>query len=210
MFTGTIVHSLSCGQLECLSPGIMAVDASGKILFCEEMESRTGRREDAEREAAKHLANLSDTPSDHDHAYVTDLDAVPPLSNDSRFEERGGRAHFTINDFEWIDLGPRLMIPGFVDAHVHAPQYGFMGLGVGLPLLQWLDKYTFPFESRFSDLGFATEMYSAAVVCSLDSHRSLLHPNFRINTRTQQQQTLNRHVICATEQHFQVTLRQYT
>ena len=84
----------------------------------------------------------------------------------------------------------------------HAPQYGFMGLGVGLPLLQWLDKYTFPFESRFSDLGFAKEMYSAAVVCSLDSHRSLLHPNFRINTRTQQQQTLNRHVICATEQHF--------
>ena len=37
-----------------------------------------------------------------------------------------------------------------------------MGLGVGLPLLQWLDKYTFPFESRFSDLGFAKEMYEAA------------------------------------------------
>ena len=140
---------------------------SGRVRerFCSARRSRVERdEEDAEKEAAKHLANLSDTPSDHDDAYVTDLDAVPPLSNDTRFAERGGRAHFTINDFEWIDLGPRLMIPGFVDAHVHAPQYGFMGLGVGLPLLQWLDKYTFPFESRFSDLGFATEMYSAAVV----------------------------------------------
>jgi len=140
----------------------MAVDAAGKILFCEKMEST--RREVAEREAAKHLANLGERPTDHDeHVSLTNLDAVRPLSNDTRFTSKGGRAHFTINDFEWVDLGPsRLLIPGFVDAHVHAPQYGFMGLGVGLPLLQWLDKYTFPFESRFSDLEFAKEMYEAA------------------------------------------------
>ena len=68
----------------------------------------------------------------------------------------------SLGDFEWIELGRRLLIPGFVDGHVHACQYGFMGLGVGLPLLDWLDRYTFPFEARFADTAFARRMYRAA------------------------------------------------
>jgi len=43
-----------------------------------------------------------------------------------------------------------LMVPGFVDAHVHYPQLPVIG-SYGAQLLDWLDRYTFPAESRFAD-----------------------------------------------------------
>ena len=57
----------------------------------------------------------------------------------------------------------RFLIPGFVDCHAHAPQYAQMGTGLELPLLKWLDYYTFPLESRFKDTDFARDVYSKAV-----------------------------------------------
>ena len=62
-----------------------------------------------------------------------------------------------------VDYGNRLITPGLIDAHCHAPQYVFTGTGMDLPLLQWLNKYTFPCESRFQDLEFARQAYSKAV-----------------------------------------------
>lgn len=50
-----------------------------------------------------------------------------------------------------VELGPdRMLIPGLVDAHAHAPQYEFMGSGFGMPLLQWLETYTFPTEASYA------------------------------------------------------------
>ncbi|MGI6030972.1 MAG: guanine deaminase [Eubacteriales bacterium] len=57
------------------------------------------------------------------------------------------------------DLGEALMIPGFVDVHVHAPQLPNQGVGLDEELLPWLEKHTFPMESRFSDLEFAEKCY---------------------------------------------------
>lgn len=37
------------------------------------------------------------------------------------------------------DFTGKLIIPGFVDAHCHAPQYVFTGTGMDLPLLAWLE-----------------------------------------------------------------------
>lgn len=37
------------------------------------------------------------------------------------------------------DYTGRLILPGFVDAHCHAPQYVFTGTGMDLPLLAWLE-----------------------------------------------------------------------
>ncbi|XP_053149687.1 guanine deaminase isoform X2 [Hemicordylus capensis] len=54
-------------------------------------------------------------------------------------------------------------MPGLVDTHIHAPQYSFAGTRVDLPLLQWLEKYTFPTEAKFKDNGFAEEVYTRAV-----------------------------------------------
>tara|TARA_B110000285_G_scaffold216563_1_gene263976 strand:+ start:1641 stop:2927 length:1287 start_codon:yes stop_codon:yes gene_type:complete len=48
----------------------------------------------------------------------------------------------------------RLVLPGFIDAHLHFPQVDVMA-SFGAQLLDWLQDYTFPAEARYSDLVFA-------------------------------------------------------
>ena len=55
-------------------------------------------------------------------------------------------------------------MPGMVDTHIHASQYSYAGTALDMPLLQWLNTYTFPVESRFKDLEFARRVYSKVVV----------------------------------------------
>ena len=61
------------------------------------------------------------------------------------------------------DLGDKLIIPGFADVHVHAPQWCNAGLGFSLELLPWLQKYTFPAEVNFEDKEFAQREYEKFV-----------------------------------------------
>lgn len=58
------------------------------------------------------------------------------------------------------DYGDRLIVPGLVDLHIHAPQYGFRGLGMDLELLDWLNTHTFPEEAKYADLGYAKKGYT--------------------------------------------------
>jgi len=48
-----------------------------------------------------------------------------------------------------IDLRPMLVLPGMVDLHLHLPQLPNAGLGAGLQLLAWLERYIFPLEREF-------------------------------------------------------------
>jgi guanine deaminase len=47
-----------------------------------------------------------------------------------------------------------LIIPGFIDSHVHYPQTGMIGAH-GNQLLDWLTQYTFPAEAEFGDVEHA-------------------------------------------------------
>ncbi|WP_018609217.1 guanine deaminase [Uliginosibacterium gangwonense] len=49
-----------------------------------------------------------------------------------------------------VDYSGKLLIPGFVDCHVHYPQTAVMG-AYGKQLLDWLTHYTFPAEAAFAD-----------------------------------------------------------
>ncbi|KAE8750715.1 hypothetical protein FOCC_FOCC002692 [Frankliniella occidentalis] len=57
----------------------------------------------------------------------------------------------------------QMLLPGFVDAHVHAPQFPNAGLGYDKTLLDWLQTYTFPLEARYVDQDFAARVYEAVV-----------------------------------------------
>ena len=57
----------------------------------------------------------------------------------------------------------RYGLPGFVDIHVHAPQWPQAALALDEPLYIWLDQRTFPLESRFGDLDFARTVYANLV-----------------------------------------------
>jgi guanine deaminase len=49
-----------------------------------------------------------------------------------------------------IDHGTRLILPGFIDTHIHYPQTDIIGSG-GRDLLDWLERYAFPAEQLFAD-----------------------------------------------------------
>ncbi|PIE77239.1 MAG: guanine deaminase [Clostridiales bacterium] len=58
-----------------------------------------------------------------------------------------------------VDYSAGFVIPPFVDAHVHAPQYNNRGLGLDMELLDWLDTYTFPEERKFGAADYAKRTY---------------------------------------------------
>uniref|UniRef100_A0A1A9VG03 Guanine deaminase n=1 Tax=Glossina austeni TaxID=7395 RepID=A0A1A9VG03_GLOAU len=65
---------------------------------------------------------------------------------------------------EFINLTrEEFLMPGLVDCHIHAPQMAQIGLGLDMPLLDWLNIYTFPLEAKFSDNGFAAKVYKKVV-----------------------------------------------
>lgn len=57
----------------------------------------------------------------------------------------------------------QVILPGFVDLHVHAPQWAQAGTALDLPLYDWLNTYTFPLEAKFSDSHFAEQVYQDLV-----------------------------------------------
>ncbi|AST94096.1 guanine deaminase [Sutcliffiella cohnii] len=66
------------------------------------------------------------------------------------------------NNFHRLERG-QYILPGFVDLHVHAPQWAQAGTALDIPLYDWLNTYTFPIESKFSDMNFAKEVYNDLV-----------------------------------------------
>lgn len=75
---------------------------------------------------------------------------------------RNGKVKEILREFAGsgvIDYGNSIIIPGLCDMHVHAPQYAMTGMGLDMELLPWLQTYTFPEESKYSDVAYATEVY---------------------------------------------------
>lgn len=55
-----------------------------------------------------------------------------------------------------VDYSGKLIVPGFIDTHVHYPQIDGIA-APGRQLLDWLEHYTFPLEGRFGDTAYARE-----------------------------------------------------
>lgn len=55
------------------------------------------------------------------------------------------------------------LLPGFVDLHIHAPQFPQLGQALDVPLEVWLQTYTFPLEARYKDLDYADGVYRTLV-----------------------------------------------
>jgi guanine deaminase len=61
-----------------------------------------------------------------------------------------------------IDIRPLVVLPGMVDLHAHLPQLPNAGLGAGLDLLTWLERYIFPLERKFDNAEAAARLAPAA------------------------------------------------
>ncbi|CAK7897462.1 probable guanine deaminase [[Candida] anglica] len=70
---------------------------------------------------------------------------------------------FKFNDNSQNPL--QFFCPGFIDTHIHASQYPNLGIGIGVPLLDWLKQYTFPMEESFKkeNLLMAEDVYNKVI-----------------------------------------------
>jgi guanine deaminase len=80
------------------------------------------------------------------------------IVNDGRIERVGPAEELlrTETSLPLTDHGERLLLPGFIDTHIHYPQIDVIGAG-GRHLLEWLEQYTYPAEQRFADPAYARE-----------------------------------------------------
>ena len=100
-------------------------------------------------------------------------------------------------DTEIIDHRPHLIMPGFIDAHIHMPQTQVVA-SYGAQLMEWLNKYTFVEEQKLAQQGHAEKLSrffldellangttTAAVYCSVhpQSAEAFFAESQRRNTR---------------------------
>lgn len=101
--------------------------------------------------------------------YMTDKDTLLELKNgylsvkNGIVEKAYSDSEFPAHEYadeEILDYGDKLIIPGMTDLHLHAPQFGFRGLGMDLELMEWLRKHAFTEEKKFYDINYAEKIYT--------------------------------------------------
>lgn len=92
-----------------------------------------------------------------------ELTAIPhgalALDEDGTIREILAHAPERVEGQPVCDCADQLILQSFADMHLHAPQYPMLGMGMDLPLLDWLKTYTFRTEARFADQGYARRVY---------------------------------------------------
>jgi guanine deaminase len=101
--------------------------------------------------------------ADHNAVYEPDgLLAVGPDAAGREMVQAVGSYQQLADRFRGLPvehLPGRIIAPGFVDMHVHYPQIDVIGSPAS-GLLPWLENYTFPQESRYSDAGHSASAAS--------------------------------------------------
>ena len=90
------------------------------------------------------VGDLSALRYEEDGGLLVDGGRIVAAGPYAEIEARAGA------DTEIVDHRPNLILPGLIDSHAHMPQMQVIA-SYGAELLDWLNKYTFPEETRFSD-----------------------------------------------------------
>jgi guanine deaminase len=117
-------------------------------------------------------AQVLDAPEDpfRGGALRAEADAGLLVTADGQIAERGPFAEVRArHGAEPVsELRDGLLLPGFIDAHVHFPQARIIG-GLGMPLLDWLEHCALPEEARMADFDYAQEVAAEFVAGLADS-----------------------------------------
>jgi guanine deaminase len=112
------------------------------------------------------LGTFLDTPDDPFRGGVlrAEDDGGLLVDDEGTIAVRGSAARLTAAypDAEVVDLRGGLVLPGFVDSHVHYPQLRCIG-ALGMPLLEWLERRALPEEARLAEPAYAAEVAPAFV-----------------------------------------------
>jgi len=105
------------------------------------------------------LLDFVDDPyysSEKSYRYFEDGLLVTENGKVSQFGDYATLKSSLPDDIELIDYSGYLLMPGFIDTHLHYPQTDIIA-SHGAQLLDWLERYTFPAEKRFSDSAVAAD-----------------------------------------------------
>ncbi|KAK3939838.1 Metallo-dependent hydrolase [Diplogelasinospora grovesii] len=122
-----------------------------------------------------HSKKLDELEYRHDTAVFVDshgkIVAIEPLPSSS--DQRAAAITAVYDHLQWRDSQTPIVqyecregefyFPGFIDTHLHAPQYPNVGIFGKSTLLDWLDTYTFPLEASLSDAAKARRVYTRVV-----------------------------------------------
>ena len=105
------------------------------------------------------IQNTVSTPSDIDQAvrYIEDgllLTENGKITWFGTWEAGQAQLNSEMNLQHYPD---QLIVPGFIDTHIHFPQTEMIG-AYGEQLLEWLNTYTFPTEIQFEDKDYADKI----------------------------------------------------
>ena len=109
---------------------------------------------------ARLLTFLREPHSPDDIASFRYIDDGALLIEGGMIRAMGEFAQMTAPDAAVIDHRPHLVMPGFIDTHLHFPQTQVIASWAA-ELLDWLNDYTFPEETRYSDPDLCARMASA-------------------------------------------------
>lgn len=103
----------------------------------------------------------------NDPFYASDAESVRYIPDGLLIVENGAIADFgsytdlqaKYSQVEIVTYPGKLIMPGFIDTHIHYPQSEMIA-AYGEQLLEWLNKYTFPTERKFRDKAYAQNIAS--------------------------------------------------
>ncbi|KAI5956072.1 hypothetical protein KGF57_003558 [Candida theae] len=128
LYYGTFIHTPSLDRLEIHFNCMVGVNSNGVIDYM----------------------HKNYNPSDHDGQ--SPLEYFQCQHNQSVSSNANSNGDADASDVNFVDVSQdctKFFFPGFIDTHIHASQFPNIGIGLDTPLLDWLNKYTFPLESQF-------------------------------------------------------------
>ncbi|XP_045594136.1 uncharacterized protein [Procambarus clarkii] len=147
-----------------LNPEVPNISKSTIYRIMENCQSKLRARSDMEVFVGTFVHSTEDSPM----VILTDM-VMGVLNTKIEFMESLEeldhlKAEYGFTDSNIHYMTPsQFMMPGMIDTHIHASQFPNNGVAMDLPLLEWLQTYTFPTEANFSDTLFAREVYSKVV-----------------------------------------------
>jgi guanine deaminase len=105
------------------------------------------------------ILHFLDNPTVSANAYEYFEDGLLIVNQEGRVEQVGNAEDLIqqLQPQRIVDYRGYLLLPGFIDTHIHYPQTEMIA-SFGEQLLEWLNRYTFPTEGQFGDASYAAQV----------------------------------------------------
>ena len=108
------------------------------------------------------IAHVRANPFESENSLEILEDGALLLDENGKIVGVGSRSGVTAVKAKHIDHGSAWILPGFIDGHIHFPQF-YATASYGKELLDWLVNSIFPSEAKFADEAYASRTAKAFV-----------------------------------------------